>query len=477
MRVAVSLFLILLLTGPQAMAASARHGASLGGPLKYGPDFGHFDYVNPNAPKGGRLRLHSVGTFDSLNPFIAKGVAASGTGLLFDTLMAASDDEPFAQYGLLARTVTIADDDSWVRFELRPEARFHDGSPVMAEDVVFSFDILKKKGSPHYARYYHDVVRAKAEGPRTVRFDFTSGVNEELPLIVGQIPVLSKKDWEGVDFTASSIRIPVGSGPYKVEGFKIGKSITYKRNPDYWGKDLPVNRGRYNFDRIAYEYYRDETISLEGFKAGQYDFRQETTAKVWATQYTGAPFEKKRILKREVLHEIPTGMQGFVFNVRRKVFSDVRVREAIGMAFDFEWSNIHLFHGQYTRTESYFSNSEMAATGTPTSAELALLSPFKKKLPPRVFGEAIKPPATDGTAKQQKAAQACRPPVEVGRLRGEGRRAGGSCRKAADLRDPPSQSRIRAGGAAVCEEPRADRDHGADPDGGSGAVCEPVPLL
>jgi microcin C transport system substrate-binding protein len=396
-RILVLFACILLWADSLSAQALPRHALSLGEAPAYGPDFTHFAYVRPDAPKGGMLRLEALGTFDSFHPFIMKGMAASGIGLLFDTLMTSSDDEPFAQYGLLAESVTLAEDGSWIRFTLHPQARFHDGTPVRASDVAFTFRMLVKDGKPHYARYYRDVAEVVAEDERKVRFDFRTPDNPELPLILGQLPVLSEKDWEGVDFGRSGFRVPLGSGPYRLESFEPGRRVVYVRDGEYWGRELPVNRGQYNFDRIAYEYFRDATVSLEAFKAGYYDLRLENTAKIWATQYTGKAFRDGHLVKTVLPHKLPGGMQGFAMNTRRALFQDVRVREALSLAFDFEWSNTTLFHDQYVRSRSYFSNSEMAAKGLPTKEELRYLEPLRGMLGEDVFGPVPLPPLTDGS--------------------------------------------------------------------------------
>jgi microcin C transport system substrate-binding protein len=370
---------------------------SLHGDVKYGPAFKHFDYVNPNAPKGGTVRLASIGTYDSLNPWILKGVTASGIGLVFDTLTEQSSDEPFTEYGLLAETIEMPEDRSWVAFNLRKEARWHDGTPVTADDVVFTFEALINEGHPFYKAYYNDVIEAQKLGKHKVKFVFRGGINPELPLIMGQLPVLSKKYYEKISFNKTTLDPPMGSGPYRIIDVKPGRSITYKRDPNYWGKDLPVNRGRHNFDTIRIEYYRDETVVVEAFKAGEYDFRQENTSKVWATAYTGSNFDQGLIVKEEVPNENPTGMQAFVFNTRRDMFKDPRVRLAITHMFDFEWTNKALFYGAYTRTNSYFSNSELASSGLPGPAELKLLEPYRNRIPSEVFTKEYEPPSTDGT--------------------------------------------------------------------------------
>jgi microcin C transport system substrate-binding protein len=383
--------------GPSAGTSSAghaAHGLSMYGDLKYGPGFAHFDYVNPRAPKGGAVTLSAIGTFDSLNPFILKGVAAAGLGQVFDTLMAGSADEAFTQYGLVAETVDTPPDRSWVAFTLRPQARFNDGSPITVDDVIWTFETLKAHGHPFYRSYYTHVARAEAAGPRRVRFIFKGGTNRELPLIVGQMPVLPKAWWTGRDFSKTSLAPPLGSGPYRIEAVDPGRSITYRRVKDYWAAELPVNVGRFNFDTIRYDYYRDATVALEAFKGGAYDFRVENSAKHWTTGYDVPAVRDGRIRKEEIPNEIPTGMQGFVYNTRRDVFRDPRVRQALANAFDFEWTNAHLFHGAYTRTASYFSNSELAARGLPGDAEREVLSPFRERVPEAVF-KAYHPPSTD----------------------------------------------------------------------------------
>ncbi|MDL2286683.1 extracellular solute-binding protein [Desulfococcaceae bacterium OttesenSCG-928-F15] len=390
-------FILLFSVASLSAEPLPRHALSLGDPPKYGPDFTHFDYVNPKAPKGGELRMEATGGFDSLNPYILKGVSASGLSLTFDTLTTASDDEPFAQYGLLAESITLADDLSWVRFTLRADAKFHDGSPVRASDVAFSFKTLVEKGQPFYARYYHDVKDVVVEDVLRVRFDFKHANNPELPLILGQLPILSEKDWEGHAFDQSGFRILMGSGPYRIESFEPGRRIRYKRNEDYWGKNLAVNRGQYNFDHISYEYFRDAAVSLEAFKAGYYDYKLENTAKIWSSQYKGKAFDEGLILKKEIPHKLPSGMQGFSMNTRRALFKNLKVRKALVFAFDFEWSNKALFYGLYARSTSFFTNSEMEARGLPSEEELFYLEPLREILPPEVFGEVPLPPVSDGS--------------------------------------------------------------------------------
>ena len=380
---------------PLAPAApAASHGLSIHGDLKYGPGFTHFAYVNPQAPKGGSVTLAAIGTFDNLNPFILKGVPAAGIAMTFDTLTVTSSDEPASEYGLVAETIETPPDRSWVAFTLRPTARFHDGSPITVEDVRWTFDTLRTKGHPLYRSYYAQVASAEQTGPRTVRFSFKAGDNRELPVIVGQLPVLSKAYWAGRDFTKTTLEPPLGSGPYRVETLEPGRSITYRRVKDYWAASLPVNVGRFNFDTIRYDYYRDDTVALEAFKGGAYDFRQEPSSKNWATAYDVSAVRDGRIRKEQIANEVPTGMQGFVFNTRRAIFRDPRVREALSVAFDFEWSNAHLFYGAYARTASYFSNSELASRGLPGPDELAVLTPLRGRIPDEVFTREYQPPST-----------------------------------------------------------------------------------
>lgn len=378
-----------------------RHAIAMHGEPKYGADFTHFDYVNPDAPKGGAVRLSAIGTYDTLNPYTLRGVAAAGLGYLFEPLMTSTLDEAFTEYGLIAESLEVPEDRSWVIFNLRPEARFHDGDPITAEDVIWSFETLKTKGEPFYRAYYASVAKAEMLGERRVKFTFEPGKNRELPLIMGQLPVLAKHYWEGRDFEKTTLEVPVGSGPYRVESFEAGRSITYVRDPEYWGKDLAVMRGFSNFERIRFDYYRDSTVALEAFKAGNVDFRQENNSKLWATAYDIPQVEGGQIVLLTVPHEIPTGMQGFAMNIRRPLFQDSKVRQALAYAFDFEWSNKNLFYGQYSRTDSYFSNSELAARGLPEGEELAILENYRGRVPQEVFTTPYAPPATDGSGNNR----------------------------------------------------------------------------
>ncbi|WP_440997337.1 extracellular solute-binding protein [Arhodomonas sp. SL1] len=387
--------LVILAVTPSAGAA---HAVALYGEPKYPEGFAHFDYVNPDAPKGGTLRLANTAaaTFDSLNPYILRGTAAAGLGQVFDTLTVRSLDEPFTEYGLVAGDIEIGPGREWVRYRLREAARFHDGKPITAEDVVFSFRMLREDGHPQYRFYYRNVERVEAEGERTVTFHFDDGDNRELPLIVGQLPVLPRHYWEDREFDRTTLEPPLGSGPYRIAEVDPGNRIVYERVEDYWAEELPVNRGRYNFDRITYDYYRDATVAVEALKGGDYDLRTENVAKNWATAYDIRALEDGRLVKQEIEHGLPFGAQGWFFNTRRELFADPRVREAIGYAFDFPWTNRQLFHGAYKRLESYFANSELAAEGPPAEAERAVLEPYREQLPERVFTEDFEPPSTVG---------------------------------------------------------------------------------
>jgi len=389
----------LLLTGIACFVQAApQHALTLyNEPPKYPADFQHFDFINPQAPKGGTFREAGFGGFDSLNPFISKGVAADNISLIYDTLARQSLDEPFTEYGLIASKIEKAPDNAWVRFYLRPEARFNDGHPVRAEDVVFSFQTLMKNGAPMYRGYYADVDEVIAEDPLRVLFKFKHTNNRELPLILGQLTVLPKHWWATRDFAKGNLEIPLGSGPYKVAEVKAGRSVRYERVKDYWGKDLPINRGFYNFDVMSTDYYRDNTVALEALKAGQFDYWLEMSAKNWATAYNTPAVAQGRLIKEQIPNGNPTGMQGFVFNTRRPVFQDVRVRHALSLLLDFEWTNKQLFNGAYTRTRSYFENSEMAASGLPSEGELKILEPLRGKIPDQVFSEAFEPSVCDGS--------------------------------------------------------------------------------
>jgi microcin C transport system substrate-binding protein len=391
----------------QSSTARAVNGPAISmyGDLKYPAGFTHFEYTNAEAPKGGDVKMAAFGTYDTLNPFTLKGVAAAGLGETFDSLMVGSADEPFSYYCLVAETIETPADRSWVAFTLRPQARFHDGTPMTADDVIWTFETLKTKGQPFFRSYYGSVAKVEKLGERKVKFSFASGDNRELPLILGQLPVLSKAYWSKREFEKTTLEPPLGSGAYKIQSFEAGRSITYRRVKDYWAAKLPMKVGTDNFETIRYDYYRDFNVAIEAFKAGQYDLRLENVAKNWATAYTGPAIAAGMIRKEEIKHEIPTGMQGFGFNTRRPQFQDARVRRALAYAFDFEWTNKNLFYGSYTRTKSYFSNSELASKGLPGPDELAVLEPFRGKVPDEVFTKEYQPPATDGSGNNRDGAR------------------------------------------------------------------------
>ncbi len=400
-------------TPPQTSITTATDGGTAGqvkrsyafallGEPALPADFRHFPYVNPDAPKGGEVVLSGLGSFDSFNPYILRGTPASGVTRLFDTLLVESADEPSVAYGHLAQTIELAADRMWVAFELRAEAHFHDGAPITADDVAWTFQALREKGRPLYRQYYADVTEVTVENPRRIVFRFKTNQNRELPLIIGQLAVLPKHWWEGRDFTVPLEVPPLGSGPYQIGRFDLGRTTVLKRVADYWAKDLPTARGLANFDAIRTEYYRDATVVMQAFKSGQIDFRQENISKNWATSYD-FPAVDKGLVKKEVFrHRLPTGMQGFAMNTRRPVFADRRVREAMSQVFDFEWTNQNLFFGAYTRTQSYFSNSDLASSGLPEGEELKLLEPFRKTLPPEVFEKPFKLPVTDGSGNNRE---------------------------------------------------------------------------
>jgi microcin C transport system substrate-binding protein len=402
-RLATLAFAAALLAVPAS--AEPRHGLSAFGELKYPADFKNFEYVNPDAPKGGRFSSTGTGgvkTFDSFNNFILKGDAAQGLEYLFDSLMTRAQDEPDAVYGLVAESGDVAPDKRSVVFKLRPEAKFADGTPITPDDVVFTFNTLKEKGHPNFTISLRDVVKAEAIDPQTVRYEFKGDLIRDLPVVVAELPVLSKTFYTKHPFDQSSLEKPLGSGPYEIGAFKPGTYVSYKRRPDYWAKDLPVNRGRFNFDEVRYEYYRDRTLELEGLKSAAFNFREEFTSIDWATGYDIPAVKEGRLVRLVMPDQRPSGAQGFFINTRREPFKDKRVREALGLAFDFEWSNKNLFFELYKRTQSFFENSDLKAKGPPSPEELALLEPFKDQLAPEVFGEPVSPPVTDASGRDRQ---------------------------------------------------------------------------
>lgn len=381
------------------------HGISTFGDLKYSPDFKHFDYVNPNAPKGGEFSTWGFGTFDSMTPYILKGQAAALSNIFFESLMSGSADEPDSMYGLLAETIEYPESRAWAIFNLRPEAKFSDGSQVTADDVVFSYNILYEKGRPSFKAFLRDVKTVEALNPLKVKFTFNEGANtRELPALVAGLPVFSKAYYADRDFAESTLEPPLGSGEYLLDKVIPGKTASYIRRDDYWGKHLPINVGRSNFDRLTVEFYTDTTAAFEGFKGGVYHFRAENFSKLWATSYNFPSLNKGWIVKKTLPDGNPSGTQGYWINMRKEKFQDPRVRQAIGLMFNFEWSNKTLFYDQYTRTDSFWANSPMHASGLPTDAELELLEPLKEHLPASVFEDEAFVPNISKTTQLDRSA-------------------------------------------------------------------------
>ncbi|PPR30350.1 MAG: Oligopeptide-binding protein AppA [Alphaproteobacteria bacterium MarineAlpha6_Bin6] len=374
------------------------HAISMHGNPKYNKDFTNFDYVNINAKKGGKIKLHQIGSFDTLNNFILKGSPAVNLSQVHDSLLTQSFDEPFTMYGLIAESITVPEDRSWAIFRIRKEAKFHDGNPIRVEDVIWTLNTLKDKGHPFFKFYYGNVKKAEKKSDHEVKFIFQGERNLELPLIIGQMKILSEKYWKD-KFNNVLLESPIGSGPYRVKNFKAGRTIEFEKVDNYWGKDLAVNKGKFNFKEIIIEYFRDATVALEAFKSGDYDFRQENQAKRWANAYNFSAIKNGYVKKESVKHEIPTGMQGFFINTRKEIFKDRIVRKALNYAFDFEWTNKILFFDQYSRTSSFFSNSDLASYGLPSQEELKLLELFKNKLPKEIFNEIYKNPINNGSGE------------------------------------------------------------------------------
>ena len=393
-RISLLIILVGLFIASPLLAA---HGVSLDGELKYPKNFSHFDYTSTEAVKGGTLVLHDIGSYDKMNPFTLKGEAPLALeSLVYEPLAVASLDEPFSQYGLLAADIEVAADQKSVTFTLDPRAKFSNGEPVTAEDVAFTLETLKSdKVHPSNNYYYQDIEGAEILAPDKIRMQFKKA-NRELHMIAGQIRIMSKKFFQKHGFEDQSgnreLIPPVGSGPYIVEKFNIGKTITYKRNPEYWGKEHPTRKGMDNFDEITVKYYKDQTVALEAFKAGEFDFISINIAKQWARDMDGKKFTDGSIVKKTVPHQNCAGIQGFLMNTRRELFQDIRVRKALGLALDFEWTNKSLFHDQYTRSNSFFSNSYLAAKGLPEGLERKYLEAYQDILPPEVFTTPLTPP-------------------------------------------------------------------------------------
>nr|WP_322941118.1 extracellular solute-binding protein [Pseudomonas sp. s4] len=410
MRPLLLLFLSLALSFPVSATISESHGYAQFGTLKYPASFSHFDWVNPDAPKGGTLRIMASGTFDTLNPYTLKGSSPIstahflqyGANELNEPLMVGtgaydpSGDEPASSYGLIAKSVEYSEDRSWVVFNLRPEARFHDGKPITAYDVAFSYRLLRNDGHPQYRTNLQEVKRVDILGRHRIRFVFKRAGNPLLILRLGELPVLPQHYWKDRDFKSTTFEPPLGSGPYRIVQVVPGRRLVFERVKDWWGKDLPVNRGKYNFDRVEVEFYRDNHVAFEAFKAGEFDFYIENQAKNWSNGYRFPAVTRGDVIRAEIPHQIPTQTQALFMNTRRELFSDRRVREALGLMFDFEWTNRTLFNNAYTRAASYYPNSEFSAIGKPEGAEWLLLSPHRDKLPARLFSAAPTQPVTDG---------------------------------------------------------------------------------
>ena len=387
-----------------SVSAAPEHAITMLGSAKYASGFDHFDYVNADAPKGGDLRLHALGSFDTLNPYIVRGKPAAGVhhgfGMYFETLAKRSRDEPFTLYGLLAESIETPGDRGWVEFTLHPDAAFSDGAPLTVADVIFSWEILKTKGLPNARATWSRVTTVAETGSRRVRFTFADNTDRELPLLIaGFMPILSKDWWATREFGTTTLEPPLASGPYVIEEVDPGRKIVYRRNPDYWGRARAVNRGQHNFDRIQYDYFRDASVALEAFKAGDYDLRFEGDATRWATQYAFPAANVGRVDLSVLSTGTPSGLSALTFNLRKPKFADLRVREALTNAFDFEWINKALLHDGYRRTTSMFTGSDMAPVGPPEGTELALLEPWRGKIPNAVFGPPYSPPATDGAGR------------------------------------------------------------------------------
>jgi microcin C transport system substrate-binding protein len=395
---------------PVLAETADRHGMSAFGDLSYPADFPYFNYVNPKAPKGGvfsqigpnRQFNQSFQTFNSLNSYILKGDAAQGMELTFATLMVRSGDEPDAMYGLAARSVRVSDDGLTYTFTLRPEVKFHDGTPLTAHDVVWSLLTLKDKGHPIITQQLRDFTGAEATDDRTIVARFAENRARDVPLFVAGLPIFSRAYYSKKSFDESTLDIPLGGGAYKVGRFQVGHFIEFERVKDWWGADLPVSRGQNNFDVLRFEYYRDREVGFEGFTAKNYLFREEFTSRFWATRYDFPAFKDGRVKRNVLPDDTPSGAQGWFINTRREKFKDRRVREALIDAFDFEWTNKNIMYGSYDRTHSVFQNSPMMAQGKPDAAELALLEPFRGKVPDEVFGEPYLPPVTDASGQDRQ---------------------------------------------------------------------------
>jgi len=398
------LLILGLLLFPGSGQAEPAPGLAMHGKPREGADFSHFSYANPDAPKGGRATFAVQGTFDSLNPFIVKGVSADGLrDYVYESLLARAYDEPFTLYGLIAEAVETPPDRSWVEFTLNPNAKFSDGTPITVDDVIFSYAVLRDHGRPNHRSYYKKVTKVEKTGKRKVRFTFDGSGDREMPLIMGLMPLLPHHLFTNDTFEKTTLKPPIGSGPYVIDKVDPGKRITYKRDPNYWGRDLPVNRGRYNFDEIRFDYYRDAGAMFEAFKSGLVTFRDEADPTRWTEGYDFPALRDGRVVKEALPLETPAGMAALVFNTRRPLFADPRVRQALIKLFDFEWVNRTLYHGQYARTQSYFARSELSSHGRPADAtERKLLGPYPDAVKPQIMDGSFAFPVSDGTGENRE---------------------------------------------------------------------------
>ena len=391
----VSLFFLFINT---SSFAQKTHGIAMHGKPKYEESFTHLDYVNPNAPKGGVVKFGSYGSFDNLNRVAFKGSRAAGLGYINDTLMRRVWDEAFSLYGLIAEFVEMPEDRSSVTFYLNPKATFHDGSPISREDVLFSLETFQTKGTPNQKKTYGKVTSTELIGNNGIKMNFINNEDKELPLIIaGFLPIIPKKYYEGIDVTKTFLDIPLGSGPYKIESLDPGRQIKYKRVENYWAKDLPVNKGLYNFDKIIYDYYKDSNVLVEAFKVGEYDFRREYNVKRWLSEYDFKAVDSGKVILKEMNNDRPVGMNGLVMNTRKNIFNNRNVRLALSYAYDHEWINKTIYQNAYVRTDSFFDNSPLSSSGLPSNAELELLNPWRDQIPAEIFSETFTPPKTDGS--------------------------------------------------------------------------------
>ncbi len=397
----LSVFLFLL---PLQFASAEKvHGIAMHGTPKYSNNFTHLDYVNPNAPKGGTVKFGSYGSFDNLNRVAFKGSKAAGLGYVNDTLMRRVWDEAFSLYGLIAEKVELPEDRSSITFYLNSNATFHDGSPITRDDVLFSLETFQTKGTPNQKKTYGKVVETQLIGNDGIKMIFENNEDKELPLIIaGFLPIIPKKFYENLDVTKTFLDIPLGSGPYQVDSLDPGRQIKYKRVENYWAKDLPVNKGLYNFDTIIYDYYKDSNVLVEAFKVGEYDFRREYNVKRWLSEYDFKAVQNGEVILTEMNNDRPVGMNGLVMNTRRDIFNNRNVRLALSYAYDHEWINKTIYQNAYVRTDSYFDNSPLASSGLPSKNELELLNVWKDEIPVEVFTESFTPPITDGSGNDRK---------------------------------------------------------------------------